>query len=207
MKMRAPISTAIAIAVGLVTLLGYFFLPEELRSLRTLLLGWGITLAGMAGLVGVAYLFGVHWRRLGARRGRDIYSLFFLLAFLATVGFGLWLTPADPQYQQVVLSIQTPIEISLLAVLAFTMAIASMRLLRQRKGWISVVFVISVLLFLVLRSGLLVGVDNLPGFRDLIQLLNSIPLAGARGILLGVALGSLTAGLRILFGADRPYSG
>jgi len=30
---------------------------------------------------------------------------------------------------------------------------------------------------------------------------------GARGILLGVALGTLTTGLRILFGADRPYGG
>jgi hypothetical protein len=37
--------------------------------------------------------------------------------------------------------------------------------------------------------------------------LNSLPVAGARGILLGVALGSLTTGLRILIGADRPYSG
>ena len=34
-----------------------------------------------------------------------------------------------------------------------------------------------------------------------------LPVAGARGILLGIALGSLTAGLRILMGADRPYSG
>jgi len=31
--------------------------------------------------------------------------------------------------------------------------------------------------------------------------------AGARGILLGMALGTLTTGLRILFGADRPYGG
>jgi hypothetical protein len=31
--------------------------------------------------------------------------------------------------------------------------------------------------------------------------------AGARGILLGVALGTLTTGLRILFGVDRPYGG
>jgi hypothetical protein len=28
-----------------------------------------------------------------------------------------------------------------------------------------------------------------------------------RGILIGVALGALTTGLRVLFGADRPYGG
>jgi hypothetical protein len=30
-------------------------------------------------------------------------------------------------------------------------------------------------------------------------------MAGARGILLGVALGIIATGLRILLGADRPY--
>jgi hypothetical protein len=34
-----------------------------------------------------------------------------------------------------------------------------------------------------------------------------IALGGARGILIGVALGTLTTGLRVLFGADRPYGG
>jgi hypothetical protein len=37
--------------------------------------------------------------------------------------------------------------------------------------------------------------------------LRLLPLAGARGLLLGIGLASLTAGLRILFGADRPYDG
>jgi hypothetical protein len=32
-----------------------------------------------------------------------------------------------------------------------------------------------------------------------------LALGGARGILIGVALGTLTTGLRVLFGADRPY--
>jgi hypothetical protein len=31
-------------------------------------------------------------------------------------------------------------------------------------------------------------------------------LAGARGILLGVALGIIATGLRVLLGADRPYA-
>jgi hypothetical protein len=31
-------------------------------------------------------------------------------------------------------------------------------------------------------------------------------MAGARGILLGVALGTVATGLRVLLGIDRPYS-
>jgi hypothetical protein len=32
-------------------------------------------------------------------------------------------------------------------------------------------------------------------------------VGGARGILLGVALGTIATGLRILMGSDRPYGG
>jgi hypothetical protein len=48
------------------------------------------------------------------------------------------------------------------------------------------------------------GDSSVDPFLAAIRLL---PVAGGRGILLGIALGSLMAGLRILFGADRPYSG
>ena len=34
-----------------------------------------------------------------------------------------------------------------------------------------------------------------------------LALGGARGILIGVSLGILTTGLRVLFGTDRPYGG
>jgi hypothetical protein len=39
------------------------------------------------------------------------------------------------------------------------------------------------------------------------ELVERLPVAGGRGILIGIALASLTAGLRVLLGADRPYSG
>jgi hypothetical protein len=66
------------------------------------------------------------------------------------------------------------------------------------------VFIGSVLVFLILGSGLL---HSLPGagVRDLIALLNSIPLAGTRGILIGIALGSIITALRQLLGFDRAY--
>ena len=71
----------------------------------------------------------------------------------------------------------------------------------------AIIFLVSVVFFLLLGSGVLGNLGNLPLLGDLIELLNRLPVAGARGILIGIALGSLTAGLRILLGADRPYSG
>jgi hypothetical protein len=47
-RFRAPVSTALVIASGLVVLLGYFFEFQYLASLRSLLLNWGVILAAIA---------------------------------------------------------------------------------------------------------------------------------------------------------------
>ena len=124
-----------------------------------------------------------------------------ILAFVVTLAAGLWLTPANAGYQRVVTAIQAPVEMSLLALLAFSLAYASLRLLQRRRDLMSIVFVISAVVFLFLFSGFLPAAGNVFGF------LQRLPMAGARGILLGVAAGSVMTGLRILLGADRPYSG
>ncbi|NPV57074.1 MAG: hypothetical protein HPY76_10455 [Anaerolineae bacterium] len=205
--MRSPLAAAIAIALGLIVLAGYFFPLPILLNVRTLLLGWGVTLLGIATLVGIANLVVVHWRKMRRNGGKDLYSPVLILAFLLTFAAGVWFTPAHPQYQRIVTAIQVPVETSLLALLAVTLAFASLRLVQRRKGWMPVVFLVSAVLFLLLASGMLPVSTNTPVLGDLFAFLNRLPLAGARGILLGVALGSITTGLRILLGADRPYSG
>jgi hypothetical protein len=205
--MRAPVATAIAIAVGLIVLLGYFLPLPVLQGVRVTLLGWGVILAGIATLIGILNLLGVHLRKLTVPSGKDFYSLFLILAFVVTFGLGLWLTPADPQFQHVVTSIQVPVETSLLAILTVVLVFASVRLFQRRKGWVAVLFIASAVIFLFLNSGLSSFLGNISLFKTITTLAQQFPMAGARGILLGVALGSLTTGLRILLGADRPYSG
>ena len=46
--------------------------------------------------------------------------------------------------------------------------------------------------------------ETLPWAREWI--LGVMSLGGARGILLGVALGTIVVGLRLLIGIDRPYA-
>jgi len=199
--MKSPVSTAVAIAVGLIVLLGFFIPVALLQNLREVLVGWAAILAGVAGLVAILNLVSAHWRKLTSAGKRDVYSLALLLAFVVTLAAGLWLTPANADYQRVVTAIQAPVEMSLLALLAFSLAYASLRLLQRRRDLMSVIFVISAVVFLFLFSGFLPAAGNVFGF------LQRLPMAGARGILLGVAAGSVMTGLRILLGADRPYSG
>ncbi len=210
--MRAPVWTAIAISIGLIVLLGYF-IPAEMTqfafvlTLRSILVGWAVILAAAAALVGVLNLFLVHLGRMRASRNPDRYSILLVVSFLLTLGFGLYLTPADTTFQQVVNAIQVPVEASLMAMLAITLTFASFRLFQRRKGPMAIVFAISALFFLLMGSGLLASLQNIPAIGDVLSFFQRLPVSGGRGILLGIALGSLTAGLRVLLGADRPYSG
>ena len=205
--MRAPFATAFAIGMGLIILAGYFLPLSLLGSLQVTLLGWAIVIAAFAGLVGIVNLALNHWRKATSKTQPDPYSVIFLIAFIATLAAGWWFGPSDPLIQQVVQSIQIPVEASLMAALAITLVVAGLRLL-QRRRWdgMAVLFAISVVVFLIIGGGLLAGV-NIPLVRDIAAFIDRLPAAGARGILIGVALGSLMTGLRILMGADRPYSG
>jgi len=208
--MRSPVATATAIAIGIVILVGYFVPGGVLVNIRTTLLDWAIILAAVAGLVALISLAGVHLRKMRAAKERDLYSPVMLIAFAVTFLAGVVdyvLHPAFLDFDKVVTAIQVPIEASLMAVLAVSLAYASLRLFQRRKGLMPVIFAVSALFFLLLASGVLSLGQEIPVVNNFIQFLNRLPVAGARGILLGVALGSLTAGLRILMGADRPYSG
>jgi hypothetical protein len=129
-----------------------------LQHLQALLLGWAVILAGVALLVGILNLVSVHWHKMRARerKERDPYSALLLIAFAVTLVAGLILTPLHPQYRQVVISIQAPVEISLLAILAISLAYASLRLFQRRGGFMATVFIASVIFFLVVSSGILV---------------------------------------------------
>ncbi|NPV75070.1 MAG: hypothetical protein HPY59_01720 [Anaerolineae bacterium] len=207
MKMRSPVVAAVTIAVGLIVLLGYFLPSLLVQNLRALLINWGVSLAGVAALIGILNLLAVHWRKANDKGNRNFYSLLLLLAFSVTFAAGMWLTPADPGFQHVITSIQIPVETSLMALLAITLGYAGLRLLQRRKGIMGILFVIGAIVFILFSSGFLPVLQQLPLVGGVASLVNRLPVAGARGILLGVAIGSMMTGLRIFLGADRPYNG
>lgn len=206
--MKSPIALVIAIATGVIILLGYFIPSPALASIRTPMLNWAVTLSGVAGLVAIIHLvFGVHWEKVKREGAQQWFSLVVVIAFFLTLVAGLFVEPTNPVYQKVVTSIQTPIESTLLAVLAVTLSFASLKFLQRQRNWMGITFFVTVIIFLLLNCGLLSFTDQIPVLRDVLTGFQMIPSAGARGILLGVALGSLATGIRILIGADQPYNG
>lgn len=202
--MRAPVSTAIAIAVGLIVLLGYFLPVDQITTLRVILLDWGVILAAVALLIGIGNLIYVHQQKVA--QASSVYSMVLLVALVLTLAVVGWFGPTHSNSMWIFNYIQVPIESSLLAILAVLLAYALARLLRRRTDPFSLVFMATTVIILISTAPLL-GVE-MPGLGDLRAWITQVPaVAGARGILLGIALGIIATGIRILIGADRPYGG
>ena len=207
--MKAPISVAIAIALGLIILAGYFIPLPMLINLRNILVQWGLILASTALFIGVVNLFQVHWGKIKSGQPGSVYSIVLIGSLIVTlIVVGLF-GPTGYWSLWIFNNIQLPVESSLMAILAVVLVYIVARLLRRRIDLFTVVFIIVVLIVL-LGSAPIFGVEipGLHGPNGLRSLIIQIPaVAGARGILLGVALGTIATGLRILMGADRPYGG
>jgi hypothetical protein len=206
MKLKGLFSAVIAIATGLIVLVGYFVEIPILVNLRITILNWVIILAAVALFVGLFNLLTVHTNKIRNKEKGGIYSLILIFFLLITVILGLWLRPDHVLMALIFNAIQLPVETSLMAMLVVTLTYASIRLLRRRNNLISIIFLVTALLIL-LGTAPVPFVGYVPILSDLIRpfIAQVLAAAGARGILIGVALGSLTTGLRVLFGADRPY--
>jgi hypothetical protein len=97
-----------------------------------------------------------------------------------------------------------PVEASLLALLAVVLVYAGARLLSRRLHPFSVIFLGTAVIMILGAAALpaleIIGLGELRSW-----IANVWAIGGARGILLGVALGVVATGLRVLMGADRPY--
>ncbi|MEW5939874.1 MAG: hypothetical protein AB1750_09455 [Chloroflexota bacterium] len=205
---RRPVALVIAVLVGVLVLAGFFIPP--LAGLRATLIQWGVVTAGVAVFVGVGNLFSVHFQKIRRREKNSMYSLLLLVAMLGTLFVGMFdllFFQSTSWMQAAVDAVIVPVEASMMALLAVTLVYASIRLLRRRADWMTIVFLVSAVL--TLAASVVVPLIFPAEMADAIRSGISLTLAGggARGLVLGVALGALTTGLRVLLGMDRPYGG
>lgn len=209
MRLKLPISAAITISFGLIVLLAYFIELPILVLLRQILLQWAIPIAAVALIVGVVNLLYVHWLKASAGQRGGFYSVVLILALLVTVIVAGYFGPTSDWALWMFNYLQVPVETSLMAILAVTLAFAGLRLLRKRLNVFSIIFLGTGVLMLLGTTPLFgVVIPGLHGQLGLRALIAQVPaVAGARGILIGVALGTIATGLRVLLGAERPYRG
>lgn len=209
--MKYVIPAAIAIGVGLVVLASYLFPSPLLLSVRLVFTDWAVVLAGLAVLIGLLNLVIVHGRRIQSGDRRWVYSLFTILAALFTLLIGVFeggreMVPTLYRPDSVTNLLFEGVIVSSLAALSslvlFFLVTAAVRMLKKKPDAWSILFLIVVVITLVgwLPMTFMAPANRLRGW-----LINVPAVAGARGILLGVALGTLVIGIRVLSGVERPY--
>lgn len=205
-------SAFIAFAVGLITLLSLLLgdQPELYGNLagapliaRMLGLPAAIMLrlvaitSAVTIIIGIANLLYVHLNRV-------LRGAFFSIVLVASFGVTIWWYWSNQGDTSLLAAVQVPIESALAALLFLSMAQGGARVLSKRADIWGLLFV-TVLVVVLLGT---LPMESLAPLRVWSDWLLEIPVsAGARAILLGIALGAVVTGMRVLLGQDRSYRG
>lgn len=226
--LKRIIPTAIAAAVGVIVLTGYL-LPHSLPAypifafLRDRLIQWAVIVAAFAFILGFFNVLRVHLRRITRGKSNALYSALLILTALVSLGLTLVgltapLFPATATTRQILITasdwwfqyVLSPLQASAAALVAFTLTLAGFRLLRSRKTTrerlLAVLFLLTAVIVLIGTLPPLIEPLTGPLGRLRTLVMDVLTTAGIRGLLIGVGLGTLLMGLRVITGLDRPYS-
>lgn len=206
-RLLAVLATAIAIGFGLFTLFGLVTDHPVLAGPTQFFLQLVSITIAVTIIIGIFNLLTVHGGRVRRRGPGWGYSLILvistLLIILLTILERAGVLNSSPALTTILLEqVQVAIESSLAGLLLFALVYGAYRTLRKRvSGW-GLLFIV---VLLVLLAGALPLADLAPvaALRDWLM---TVPVsAGARGILLGIALATVVTGIRVLIGQDRSY--
>ena len=188
-----------------------------LLSIVSLLAAWGV-------VAGAVNLVLVHAKKFLNQAPGWFYSLWVLIGFLLVIGANLlapfvgWGSGAGNQANTWIYTTVVSVGGATLAgLVAFFLVFAAYKVLRTRRTPLTVVFVVAVVLALIVLAPWPSFVPNpsltssasptgAASLRDLLSAIVRLPaVAGARGLLLGITLGAVATGIRVLIGLDRPY--
>jgi hypothetical protein len=208
------LAVLVAGVAGLFVLLDFAGSGALVAVAARALVDWAALITALALLIGILGVVGSHLQRVRRRSADWGYSLVLLAGVLLVVvvgiffplpdagGVGLPRSLAAQPIQLLFTMVYEPLASSLLALLAFFALSAALRALGRRSVDATIIVVIAGLVLLTQ----LPPVEALPGVGLAVQWVNDyIALAGARGLLIGAAIGAVVASVRVLLGFDLPY--
>ena len=202
-------STAPAVITGiagLIVLLSYIFPVTMLVELRAVLVNIAVIIAGMALLLGFFRLLNFHLRRVQQRKsGYSAVALIVaLLVFVVLVADRILNLGATAFVFNAIIA---PIQSSLGALLAIFLGAAAVRMAQRRRTWGTLWFLLSAIIVLLTQIPVMPSDQQTTGSIILLsirQFIDALATGGLRGLLLGVALGTLAVAFRVLLTIDRP---
>lgn len=209
MKRKFGLSSSLlaAVAGGFGSVVFLSYLVPGLNKIQEPLLDWAVIVGTVALIfLGGLNVLAVHWNKIRHFEAGWVYSLFLWLGFGTMLVVGFRGGPDGELVSLIFKHVQFPLQATLFSLLAFFVATAAYRAFRLR----SLESLAFILVAVVVLLGQIPG-WALPELRETLPwarkwILTVMSLGGARGILLGVALGTIVVGVRLLLGIDRPYA-
>lgn len=209
---KRVIAIIIAGVVGLLMLLDFAGSTPIISLVASRLVDWAATLTAIALLIGLVSVAGSHVQRVMRRSADWGYSLVLLAAMLTVIVVGIFVpvnnqlalpaSLAEEPTRRLFRIVYEPLASSLLALLAFFSLSAVLRALGRRSLEARLIVIVAALVLLAQ----LAPIASLPYVGATVLWVNDyVALAGARGLLIGSAIGALVAGVRVLLGFDTPY--
>ena len=223
-RLGSAFATALVIVVGMITFLGLSVTPGmgifstilidrfAFPSIANVFLRLTVITLAITVLIGIFNLIVVHLGRVfgrGKPLSQRINSLVLVISAIAVLVLGVLertgVLTGSPSPTTVLLEgVLVSIESALAGLILFALVYGAYRLMRRRVTGSGLLF--TLVLLLILTGAL---PFTTPGMRVLSIIrdwLLAVPVsAGARGILLGIALAVTVAGARVLIGQDRSY--
>jgi len=203
---RRTLPLIITFLAGLVMFV-QFFVPHKLsQDALKYMTDWMRIIGTFALVLGIGSLIQRHTARIRQRHRDAPYSAVALCCFLAMVVLGIgWKTEEGSPFDWGFTYVFMPLDATMFSVLAFFMASAAYRTFRARTPEATLLLVASLALMFG-RIPLHQALD--PHLAGVAEWIMAWPATAAkRGILLGVALGSMAMSLRLLLGIERSHLG
>ena len=215
MKLQVPL--VITFLIGLFMAV-QFFVPHELaQGPYDALLAWSRIVGAFALVLGIGSLLRTHWEKVRRRRRDWPYSVAAIVSFLAMCVIGLgWGHESGTVFNWIFENVQVPLDATMFSLLAFFIASAAFRTFRARSTEATLLLVAAVVVMLGRVPSTLLVVFGQTGvgeylsnlFPDVSEWLMNVPtIAAKRGIIFGVALGSIATALRVILGIERSHLG
>ncbi len=204
MKRKIPLALCFIMGISMIV---QFFIPHPASlEFSSVIYKWIIVLMAFALVLAIGNLIRHHGNKIRRRKEDWQYSIVTLAGMVAMATIGLaWGIDPDSLYQRIYLNVMAPLGGTMFALLAYYMASAAYRAFRARSLEATLLLLSA---FIVMIGFMPFGQYLHPRFPAFAEWIMKVPnMASQRGILLGVAFGSIATALKIILGIERSWLG
>jgi hypothetical protein len=199
-----PLILTFLVGTALIVL---FFIPNyKAQTVNAKLLEWATVIYAFALILGSISLWNTHARKIRQKSEGWLYSIVTLVALVAVTVLGVWQGVGEGTLvNRIYNMVNSPLASTMFALLAFFIASAAFRAFRARNVEATLLLVTAILMMIGRVS---IGEFIWKGFPGFTEWLLDVPnLAAKRAIAIGVGLGAVSIGLKIILGIERGYLG